>query len=120
MNLSEHYLKAAELLEQTSVIGGKFSRSDNAGKIIGYCVLGALGEAALALGRPFYYGSAAAALHGFLNIKPSDDNYNQGWGLTGSLAGQLAAWSNNLADAGRGSEVIAGLRKAAELAQEDK
>lgn len=117
MRLSEKFLAAANRLEQTSVIGGKFEELDDNGEIIGHCVLGALSH----VSRPSYaYGDAVVALHRLLNIQPSEDNYNNGWGLSASPSGQVAAWSNNLADAGKGSEVIAGLRRAAELAKAEE
>ena len=112
MKLSEIYSKCAELGEKHGLIAGH--RGDPAS---GFCALGLIEYAIFGrfslLNDSTLMKEAETALASILNLQRQGDRYNYGGD---SPEFKVAAWSNNLVDAGKGSEVIAGFRKAAELA----
>ena len=111
MKLSDHLSKAADLLETGGCVAGMFEENGR------HCALGALN----AVSADY---TVAVQLAQLLNLPAANDNYNGGWGtdpLTGRndayiYRGRLAAWFNNLVDAGQDAEAIAEFRRAARLA----
>jgi hypothetical protein len=108
VTLSERLNSAADLLEKHGVVAGRRGSISE-----GFCALGALN----AVGIPSSYEAITCGhIARLLDLKPARDRYNFFTGTGGDSNYIVAAWSNNLADAGKGAEVIAGFRRAASLA----
>lgn len=114
MKFSELYERAAKVCETRGMCAG--SRMNASGQV---CALGAIGKANPA-GTFFAANMHVQPLVDILSLTYIPDNYNSlgNYPKTPSAAFIVAAWSNNLVDAGRSSEVIAGFRKAAKLLRE--
>ena len=115
MKLSELYAETAELLTLHGVAAGQMQ--DKAGRM---CALGAMCQAKD--GEPWGFSSPStppcliAACDGLvtaLGIKHEQDRYNYRSTIH-DATDTVAAWSNNLVDAGKPEDVIAGFKQAAE------
>jgi hypothetical protein len=108
MNISKVLSDAADLLATGKVIAGNLS--DGKG---GYCAIGAIYKT---LGTGSFGDTASreiiSSVVEVLSLPLASDRYNYVRDLP---LYRLAAWSNNLVDAGKGEEVIAGFRRAAQL-----
>lgn len=108
MTLAETFEQAAQVCETKGMCAGV--RHDDEGKV---CALGALEDV-----WGFEPPATSRALVRLLGLTPQKDAYNGDCSSEPSYV--VAAWSNNLVDAGRADEVIAGFRRAAELARQEE